>query len=41
MSTCVVLNLLIEYKKREKLETCRALYRCIATSLVNSIIQVR
>ena len=39
MSAHVLLNLLNELGKRDKLEACRAFYLFFATSLINSIIQ--
>ena len=39
MRAHVLLNLLNELRK--KYEACRALYRFFATSLINSIIQVK
>ena len=39
MSAHVLLNLLNELGKRDKMRACRAIYLYYATSLINSIIQ--
>ena len=39
MSAHVLLNLLNELGKRDKMQACRAFYLFFATSLINSIIQ--
>ena len=39
MSAHVLLNLLNEFGKRDKMLACRALYRFFATSLIHSIMQ--
>ena len=39
MSAHVLLNLLNELGKSDKMEACRAFYYFFATSLINSIIQ--
>ena len=39
MSAHVLLNLLNELGKKDKMGACRAFYRFFATSLINSIIQ--
>ena len=39
MSAHVLLNLLNELGKRDKLQACQSLYLFFATSFINSIIQ--
>ena len=39
ISAHVLLNLLNELRKRDKMRACRAFYLFFATSLINSIIQ--
>ena len=39
MNAHVLLNLLNAFRKYIKYEACRAFYRFVATSLINSIIQ--
>ena len=38
MSAHVLLNLLNELRKRDKMQACRAFYLFFATSLINSIL---
>ena len=40
MSAHVLLNLLNELEKRDKMRACRVFYLFFATSLISSIIQV-
>ena len=39
MNIHVLLNLLNEFGKRDKMEACRVCYPFLVTSLINSIIQ--